>query len=179
MCPWFDSRCGHHIFASVVELVDTPDLGSGAFGVRVRVSPLAPPLKPEFISGFFISGTQKNRPPSFKLLFLLDKRQAIDNNAPSKHHADVAELVDAQGSGLCGVKPVGVQVSPSAPLSSKAIHRFHPLFDTRHPFFSHFLLSPADTFYDKVSTSPPEPQTGSLKPRKTCHWVCRYGQTRI
>jgi hypothetical protein len=25
-----------------VELVDTPDLGSGAFGVRVRVSPLAP-----------------------------------------------------------------------------------------------------------------------------------------
>ena len=28
--------------ASVVELVDTPDLGSGAFGVRVRVSPLAP-----------------------------------------------------------------------------------------------------------------------------------------
>lgn len=30
------------LFAGVVELVDTPDLGSGAFGVRVRVSPSAP-----------------------------------------------------------------------------------------------------------------------------------------
>ncbi len=29
-------------YAGVVELVDTPDLGSGAFGVRVRVSPSAP-----------------------------------------------------------------------------------------------------------------------------------------
>ncbi len=32
----------HNLFAGVVELVDTPDLGSGAFGVRVRVSPSAP-----------------------------------------------------------------------------------------------------------------------------------------
>lgn len=29
-------------FAGVVKLVDTPDLGSGGFAVRVRVSPPAP-----------------------------------------------------------------------------------------------------------------------------------------
>lgn len=41
--------------ASVVELVDTPDLGSGAFGVRVRVSPLAQYDKTLLTEGFFSS----------------------------------------------------------------------------------------------------------------------------
>ena len=31
------------------------------------------------------------------------------------HHAEVAELVDALGSGSSGGFPVGVRVSPSAP----------------------------------------------------------------
>ena len=33
-------------------------------------------------------------------------------------HAEVAELVDAQHSGCCGVIPLGVRLPPSAPRSS-------------------------------------------------------------
>lgn len=35
--------------ADVAELVDAPDLGSGALGVRVRVSPSAPPAKIPYV----------------------------------------------------------------------------------------------------------------------------------
>ncbi len=41
-------------FAGVAKLVDAPDLGSGALGVRVRVSSPAPPLNKQLLVAFFI-----------------------------------------------------------------------------------------------------------------------------
>ena len=47
-------------FAGVAKLVDAPDLGSGALGVRVRVSSPAPPLNKQLLVAFFVSArTQK------------------------------------------------------------------------------------------------------------------------
>src|SRR5438309_11565810 len=36
--------------------------------------------------------------------------------------AEVAELADAQASGACGGNPVGVQIPPSAPCTTRGVH---------------------------------------------------------
>ena len=83
--------------AEVAELVDA--LGSGSsWGspVGVRVSPSAPLKKLKQ----YTYSIRFSKSISFRLIFL---------------RAEVAELVDALGSGSSWGFPVGVRVSPSAP----------------------------------------------------------------
>ena len=60
--------------------------------------------------------------------------------------AEVAELVDALGSGSSGRMPVRVRLSPSAPQQNSTFRRFEPFF--RGSFFrgqkdaQHFLWAP-------------------------------------